>query len=42
MIDGGSSSSYGLGKNPNPDRNYWLVGLASPYKVAMSVQAIAT
>ena len=42
MIDGGSSSSYGLGQNPNPNRNYWLVGLASPYKVAMSVQAIAT
>lgn len=41
MIDGGSSSSYGLGKNPNPDRDYWLIGLASPYKVAFQPQAIA-
>lgn len=41
MIDGGSSSSYGIGKNPNPDRDYWLVGLASPYKIAGSPQAIA-
>lgn len=42
MIDGGSSSSYGIGKNPNPNRDYWLVGIASPYKVALNVQAIAT
>ena len=40
MIDGGSSSSYGIGKNPNPDRDYWLVGIASPYKIAGGVQAI--
>lgn len=40
MIDGGSSSSYGIGKNPNPNRDYWLIGIASPYKVAGSVQAI--
>ena len=42
MIDGGSSSSYALKNNPNPDRDYWLVGIASPYKVAGSVKAIAT
>lgn len=41
MIDGGSSSSYGIGKNMNPDRDYWLVGVASPYKVFGSPQAIA-
>lgn len=41
MIDGGSSSSYGIGENPNPDRNYWLVGLASPYKNFGSPTAIA-
>ena len=40
MIDGGSSSSYGLNKNPNPNRDYWLVGVAAPYKVALSPQAI--
>ena len=40
MIDGGSSSSYGIGKNPNPDRDYWLVGIASPYKNALGAQAI--
>ncbi len=42
LIDGGSSSSYGLGKNPNPDRDYWLIGLAAPYKTAFSVAQIAT
>lgn len=41
MIDGGSSSSYGIGQNPNPERNYWLVGIASPYKAFGSPQAIA-
>lgn len=33
MISGGTSSSYSLYKNPNPDRDYWLIGIASPYKV---------
>lgn len=42
MIDGGSSSSYGIGKNPNPDRDYWVIGLAAPYKSAFSVAQIAT
>ena len=41
LIDGGSSSSYGLKTNPNPNRDSWLIGLASPYKVALKVQAIA-
>ena len=40
MIDGGSSSSYGIGTNPNPNRDYWAVGIAAPYKVAMTPQAI--
>lgn len=31
-ISGGTSSSYTIGKNPNPERDYWLIGLASPYK----------
>ena len=42
MIDGGSSSSYAIKNNPNPNRNYWLVGIASPYKALGSVKAIAT
>jgi len=42
MIDGGSSSSYGLNKNPNPDRDYWLIGLSSPYKNILSTPSIAT
>lgn len=42
MIDGGASSSYGLNKNPNPDRDYWLVGISSPYKNILSTPSIAT
>ena len=42
LINGGSSSSYALGNNPNPNRDYWLIGIASPYKVAGSIKAIAT
>ena len=41
MVDGGSSSSYGIGKNPNPDRDYWAIGIAAPYKDALGVKAIA-
>lgn len=41
MVDGGSSSSYGIGTNPNPDRDYWSIGIASPYKDAFGVKAIA-
>lgn len=40
MIDGGSSSSYGIGTNPHPDRDYWAVGIASPYKSALGVQSM--
>ena len=32
MIDGGSSSVYTVANNPSPDRDYWLMGLSSPYK----------
>ena len=32
MIDGGSSSVYTVGKNPSSDRDYWIMGLSSPYK----------
>lgn len=32
LIDGGSSSVYTVGKNPASDRDYWLMGLSSPYK----------
>ena len=35
MIDGGSSSVYTVGKNPSPDRDYWVMGLSSPYKNGM-------
>lgn len=42
MINAGSSSSYGVGINPNPERNYWVVGMAAPYKTILSVPAIAT
>ena len=41
MVDGGSSSSYGIGNNPHPDRDYWAIGIASPYKDALGVKAIA-
>lgn len=40
MIDGGSSSSYGIGKNPNPERDYWIVGIAAPYKSIFGLPAI--
>ena len=42
IIDGGASSSYGIGKNKNPNRDYWLIGLAAPYKAYGSVAQLAT
>lgn len=42
MVDGGASSSYGIGKNKNPNRDYWLIGLAAPYKAYGSVAQLAT
>ena len=42
MVDGGASSSYGIGKNKNPNRDYWLIGLAAPYKANGSVAQLAT
>ena len=39
-ISGGSSSSYTLGKNPNPERDYWIVGIAAPYKTGFNVNAM--
>jgi len=42
MVDGGASSSYGIGKNKNPNRDYWLIGLAAPYKTNGSVARLAT
>lgn len=40
MIDGGSSSSYGIGLNPNPERDTWIIGIASPYKDAFQNKAL--
>ncbi len=40
QISGGSSSSYSIGTNPNPERDYWLIGIASPYR-SINLIAIA-